>query len=351
MDARSAYLKRRNTPTPFSEGPEMQNYNRMMELQSQAPSFANNDPRIQELKDARRQYNRQDKYTIGQRQGMSPLAVQSQFANQSEGLRTAAPDVFRTMYPIQSAVQDYTSGGGLFGLAARAGANFLSNISDFGKDMLSKKGITGAADTDEEEMEDYAAQTFGFGSPTFPGSEMTIPYPQQGFPQLTNEVREVYDPRAYDSTAMENYPVLLDDTNPRGEVSSARSGPLLGEDINVPLGYEENILDVLASEDARAFPPPVKEPPISLEVAPPSNIEAPKFNDSLREAGIASMYGQGPQFATNNRRYENEYKNFLANMTDTTRSFAPTYEEFADAYERRYKGKPQMDFSRTMVLR
>ena len=351
MSAREDYIRRMNTPTPFSQGPEMQNYNRMMELQSQAPSFAKNDPRIQELKDARRQYNRQDKYTIGQRQGMSPLAVQSQFANQSEGLRTAAPNVFRTMYPIQSAVQDYTSGGGLFGLAARAGANFLSNISDFGRDMLSKKGITGATDTDEEEMQDYAAQTFGFGSPTFPGSEMTIPYPQQGFPQLTNEVREVYDPRAYDSTAMENYPVLLDDTNPRGEVSSARSGPLLGEDINVPLGYEENILDVLASEDARAFPPPVKEPPISLEVAPPSNIEAPKFNDSLREAGIASMYGQGPQFATNNRRYENEYRNFLANMTDTTRSFAPTYEEFADAYERRYKGKPQMDFSRTMVLR
>ena len=53
MDARSAYLKRRNTPTPFSEGPEMKNYNRMMELQSQAPSFAKNAPRVQELKDER----------------------------------------------------------------------------------------------------------------------------------------------------------------------------------------------------------------------------------------------------------------------------------------------------------
>ena len=160
MDARSQYLKRKNTPTPFNQGPEMQNYNRMMELQSQAPSFAKNDPRMQELKDARRQYNRQDKYTIGQRQGMSPLAVQSQFANQSEALRKAAPNTFKTMYPIQSAVQDYISGGGLFGLAARAGSDFLSNVSDFGKDMLNKKGITGAADTDEEEMQNYAAQTF-----------------------------------------------------------------------------------------------------------------------------------------------------------------------------------------------
>jgi len=174
MDARSAYLKRRNTPTPFSEGPEMQNYNRMMELQSQAPSFAKNDPRMQELKDARRQYNRQDKYTIGQRQGMSPLAVQSQFANQSEALRTSAPDAYRNMYPITSAVMDYTSGGGLLGLAARAGQNFLSNISSFGKDMMDKKGITGAADTDEKEMQDYAAQTFGFDG-------TTRPYPQQDF--------------------------------------------------------------------------------------------------------------------------------------------------------------------------
>ena len=60
MDARSKYLSRKNTPTPFSQGPEMQNYTQMMNLQNQASSFAPNDPRIQELKDRRRQYNRQD---------------------------------------------------------------------------------------------------------------------------------------------------------------------------------------------------------------------------------------------------------------------------------------------------
>jgi len=75
---------------------------------------------------------------------------------------------------------DYTSGGGLLGLAARAGGNFLSNISDFGKDMFDKKGITGAADTDEEEMKDYAAQTFGFDGTTrpFPQQDFPITYPQ-----------------------------------------------------------------------------------------------------------------------------------------------------------------------------
>ena len=300
VDRRSEYLRKRNTPTPFNQGPEMQNYNRMIELQSQAPNFAKNDPRIQELKDTRRQYNRQDKYTIGQRQGMSPLAVQSQFANQSEGLRTAAPDVFRTMYPIQSAIQDYTSGGGLLGLAARAGANFLSNISDFGKDMLSKKGITGAADTDEEEMEDYAAQTFGFDG-------TTRPFPQQGFP----------------ITYPQDKPIGNTFTQDGGNKYFNNLSP---EELAFVMGQT----DTIADEDM--------------------NVPVP-FNDSRREAGIASMYGQGPTFATTNRPYQKEYENFLANMTDTTRSFAPTYEEFADAYEKRNQRKPQMDFSRTMVLR
>ena len=41
----------------------------------------------------------------------------------------------------------------------------------------------------------------------------------------------------------------LEGTNPRGEVSSARSTPLIGGDPNVPYGYEENILDVLAEDN------------------------------------------------------------------------------------------------------
>jgi len=232
MDARSAYLKRRNTPTPFNEGPEMQNYNRMMELQSQAPSFAKNDPRVQELKDARRQYNRQDKYTIGQRQGMSPLAVQSQFANQSEALRTAAPDAYRNMYPITSAVMDYTSGGGLLGLAARAGGNLLSNISSFGKDMMDKKGITGAADTDEEEMQDYAAQTFGFDG-------TTRPYPQQDFfvdaetfrerdvdiPRMDDDVGAFYEYDKDGNIVMSpDRPMPFDDSNREAGIMSQYPG-------------------------------------------------------------------------------------------------------------------------------
>ena len=295
IDARSRRLQELSTPTPFNQGPEMQNYNRMMNLQNQASDFTKNDPRIQELKDARRQYNREDKYKIGQRFGMSPLETQRGFANQSEALRTSAPNTFRTMYPIQSAVQEYIGGGGLLGLAARAGGNFLSNISDFGKDMFDKKGITGAADTDEEEMKDYAAQTFGFDG-------TTRPYPQQDFP----------------ITYPQDKPIGLTFNQEGGNKYFNDLSP---EELAFVMGQTDTIAD-----EAMNVPVP--------------------FNDSRREAGIASMYGQGPTFATTNRPYQKEYEKFLTNMTDTTRSFAPTYEEFVEAFENVNKrGGPQYGFT------
>ena len=229
MSAREDYIRRMNTPTPFSEGPEMQNYNRMMELQSQAPNFAKNDPRVQELKDARRQYNRQDKYTIGQRQGMSPLDVQAQFANQSEALRTAAPNTFRTMYPIQSAVQDYIGGGGLLGLGLQAGKNFLSNVSSFGKDMFDKKGITGAADTDEEEMQNYAASTFGLGTPNpqadfFIDAE-TFEEKDVDIPRMDDDVGDFYEYDRDDNIVMSpDRPMPFDDSNREAGIMSQYPG-------------------------------------------------------------------------------------------------------------------------------
>ena len=229
MSAREDYIRRMNTPTPFSEGPEMQNYNRMMELQSQAPNFAKNDPRVQELKDARRQYNRQDKYTIGQRQGMSPLAVQGQFANQSEAVRTAAPDTFRAMYPIQSAVQDYIGGGGLLGLGLQAGKNFLSNVSDFGKDMFDKKGITGAADTDEEEMQNYAASTFGLGTPNpqadfFIDAE-TFEEKDVDIPRMDDDVGDFYEYDRDGNIVMSpDRPMPFDDSNREAGIMSQYPG-------------------------------------------------------------------------------------------------------------------------------
>ena len=349
MDARSKRLKELSTPTPFSQGPEMKNYTRMMELQAQAPNFTANDPRFDELKAARRQYNREDKYKIGEKFNVAPLDVQNQFMDQTNVFRNAAPNVYGKMYPFSDLAMRYGESGGLLGMMAK---EMFGKVKDIGSNIRDKIGITGAVDSDEEEMADYAAQTFGFGAPTFPGSEITIPYPHQDYPD--DVVTEVNLPMGNSIDTMLQYPVV-DYEAPIGEVSSMRS---FGDRGTVPYGYEMNALDAIAEDDYRqgnkvvAYPPPIKEPPVMEGMAPPEIIEPLPFDDSAREAGIASMYGQGPRFATNNRRYENEYRNFIANMSDTLRQFGPvTYEEFADMYEKRYQGKPQMDFSRTMTLR
>jgi hypothetical protein len=315
----------------------------MMDLQSQAPSFVQNDPRLNELKDARRTYNRFDKYKIGERQGVAPLDVQQQFSNQSNMLRNAAPNAYSTMYPIQDFAMKYGETGGLFGLAAK---ELFGKVSDFGKSMANKEGIAGAADTDEAEMQDYAAQTFGMG----------VPYPQQDFGQqdLTPEIRPeisiefdgikgytspIQETLMYDEDLVPNLPPFID-KNTRNEVFAEDVDDLPVNTINNTRTIPGLIEPVPLQEDIEGMAPPV----LPTEPLP--------FNDSLREAGIASMYGQGPQFATNNRRYENEYRNFLAGMSDTMKQFGPvTYEEFADAYEKRYQGKPQIDFSRTLVNR
>ena len=222
MDARSKYLARKNTPTPFSQGPEMQNYTQMMKLQNQASSFAPNDPRIQELKDRRRQYNRQDKYKIGEKFNVSPLDVQRDFANRSETLRLANPAAYKQMYPITSAAMDYIGSGGLLGMMAK---KMFNKVRDTGSDMAQKKGIFGAVDTDEGEMQDYAAQTFGMGAP----------YPQQDFfvdaetfnerdidiPRMDDDAGAFYEYDKDDNIVMSpERPMPFDDSNREAGIMS-----------------------------------------------------------------------------------------------------------------------------------
>jgi hypothetical protein len=250
IDRRSEYLKRKNTPTPFNQGPEMQNYNRMMNLQSQAPNFTKNDPRLNELKDARRQYNRNDKYKIGERQGVAPLDVQRQFSNQSNMFRNAAPNAYATMYPIQDFAMKYGETGGLFGLAAK---ELFGKVSDFGKSMAANEGITGAANTDEAEMQDYAAQTFGMGAPMdrHPGSTPVIEGPME-----QSEV--IYSPNA--PTYYDRAEGLDFDTDP-----------------NQPYVAPDNYVE----DDFGAFY--TDENTLAPERPMP-------FDDSNREAGIMSQY-------------------------------------------------------------
>ena len=63
------------------------------------------------------------------------------------------------------------------------------------------------------------------------------------------------------------------------------------------------------------------------------------FNDAGREAGIASLYGQGPQWGDTNRRYEDEYREYTERIGDMVGG-PMTYEEFSEAWEDIHQGKP-----------
>jgi len=276
MDARSKYLARKNTPTPFSQGPEMQNYTQMMNLQNQASSFAPNDPRIQELKDRRRQYNRQDKYKIGEKFNVSPLDVQKDFSNRSETLRLANPAAYKQMYPITSAAMDYISSGGLLGMMAKKAFGkakqassgiqqaLKTNVGDpiraMGSDIINNIGIGGAADADEGEMQDYAAQTFGMGAPIdrHPGTKVEgMEYNLSG-PADTSTSEVIYSPHG--PTYYDRAEVLDFDTDP-----------------NQPYVAPDNYVE----DDFGAFY--TDENTLAPERPMP-------FDDSNREAGIMSQY-------------------------------------------------------------
>jgi len=63
------------------------------------------------------------------------------------------------------------------------------------------------------------------------------------------------------------------------------------------------------------------------------------FDDSVREAGIASMYGQGPQWGETDRRYEDEYRDYVGKIGNMPGG-PMTYEEFSEAWEDIHQGKP-----------
>jgi hypothetical protein len=159
----------------FARSYQGQNYNRIKDLQVQLPNMDRNDPRVQELKQRRRFHNRFGKDMMGEVLAMSPQAVRDDYVQMSGDVRRANKPVFNKMYPFTGLAMDYMDAGGLPGILAQTGASFLENVSDFGKGLFEKKGITGNVDTDEEEMQDYAAQTFGFDG-------TNRPYPQQDFP-------------------------------------------------------------------------------------------------------------------------------------------------------------------------
>jgi len=283
----------------------------IQELQRQAPTFAKDDPRIDDLKQRRRTWNRYQKYPAGEMLGRTPQQMQNEYMGLSRDLRQTAKPVYDRMYPITGKFMDVAEKGGLWGaLLSEIAGKTKKRIKDFGDSSYS--GITSAlaGDTPEEKAE-YVEKTFG-------------PYPSDVHPGLpVEEDRFVAPP---------------DDILP-----SDATADIIESDTFSILPYHSK--RSMFPRDNKRVIPGIPEPmplqeDLSLDITVPLQTQEPlPFDDSVREAGIASLYGQGPQWGSTNRRYEDEYRNYVERLGDMPGG-PMTYEEFVDEWEGIHQGKP-----------
>ena len=135
---------RRDDVREFAGSGIGRNYNRMMDLQSQK------NPNLDQLKQARRQWNRYDKYNAGEMLGKTPQQMQNEYMGISRDLRQSNKPAYNKMYPITGGIMDIGEKGGILG-------TILSQIGKMGKD----KGIPTVVDDSVEDQEKYITDTFG----------------------------------------------------------------------------------------------------------------------------------------------------------------------------------------------
>ena len=354
-------------------------YHTMTSLQDRMgrPGYQNNKADINQLKGLRRDWNRNQKYTP---QGMrvsgatSPMDAQNRFSSTTENFRQANPKAYGTMYPLSQAAMKVGESGGLLGLGIKA---LTGQLGKMGRDIKDKIGITGMVDDDVEVQDRYVADTFGphredieeldineeytgprphEDMPTFPDIYRG-PRPHQGLPSL-----DVYEgPRPH-----EGLPLLpveagqppLGAVDVTGDPTRRRDivDDITVSDLDVAPSPSPNIVDMDYWNWVDQFydthnpdGTPKSDPTVipgyktsyvddfaEVEEAPPPIIP---FDDSNREAGIASLYGQGPQWGGTNRRYEDEYRDYVERSGNMPGG-PMTYEEFSEAWEGIHQGKP-----------
>ena len=357
---------RRDDVREMMRSPMGQNYGNMMDLQSQAVrhgGFDKGDPRVAELKKARRQYNREYKYKIGNLMGYDPLDVQDIYRQISEVLREHARPTYKTMYPVTDIARGVSGSGGLtgmllnkaFGKSKKAGKNFFDDLRGMGADILGGIGIGGAVDPEEateKVLTNYADKTFGDAYPTnihddefidtenWTERENVVIPPDYPIDEGAFTSLHPFDDSRREAAIKAQYPGRKDVPIPKRPNMYDVAGPWFGtaplEDVTISEIDEdkkgknlisdelwESIRDfdpstlgkpgnIHAGEDIIVPPwltdPNLPMPPELLEEEAPPSIP---FDDSLREAGIATLYGQGPKWGGTNRRYEDEYTNYV----------------------------------------
>jgi hypothetical protein len=99
--------------------------------------------------------------------------------------------------------------------------------------MMDKKGITGAADTDEEEMKNYAASTFGLGTPNPQGDFFidteTFRERDVDIPRMDDDVGAFYEYDKDGNIVMSpERPMPFDDSNREAGIMSQYSTNFIG---------------------------------------------------------------------------------------------------------------------------
>ena len=372
MNGREKYLARKAYKRPVGQFTQQdnvrdfarsglgQNYFAIQDLQRQAPSFQTDDPRIDDLKQRRRLWNRSQKYPAGEMLGRTPQQQMEQYTRLSGDLRERAKPVYNKMYPLTGLYHDYVDKGGTLGLIGRGFKDFAGSLGKMGKDIFGATGIAGLVDSDKDEQDEYVEKTFGF-------------YPSDVHPARDTRIEDgpYIEPWADETPLIPNIEVEFgpfESENPIEETElKAPYEPSLGAlGLGIPLDYD------FSEPETRTIPGipepmPLRDEPTGRTLADVIDEPLP-FDDSVREAGIASLYGQGPQWGRTDRRYEDEYRDFIASQLDTDNKygfnegarysedgtvlinpgvdtrFSPiTYEEFVRAYEKMYQGKPHKE--------
>ena len=162
--------------------------------------------------------------------------------------------------------------------------NFIPKLfKNFSKDeimiigsLIEKEGLDFEDDPNQPYVapDDYVEDDFG----AFYTDENTLA-PERGLP-FDDSAREDFIRRQNEVIPAEPLPIGSPD--PQGDFDSFNEyvDNESGLEVTLPLPFDDVI------------------PPIP-------------FDDSMREAGIASLYGQGPQWGRTDRRYEDEYRDHI----------------------------------------
>ena len=349
-------------------------HRQMMDLQRQ-PNLNKAD--TSRLKDLRRDWNRNRKYTDA---GMkisgasSPLDAQKYFADTTRDFRDTNRDAYASMYPLTNLAMEYPQKGGLLGMfLSDIGGKTLDKVKDFGSSL--KEGITSALDDTPDEQADYAAKTFGFYPsdvhPGLPGAPEELPPYMREDAGIFGDIPVTEDlpPRGKElNTRIPDWSLDLNKdremtttdtdlaTDPRPWLQDEIEDPLLDtneqffDDKPVvgpdePLPFDEGKEDFIRRQNEYVSPLPLgsadpqgdfdsfneyADNESGLEVTVPLQMQEPlPFDDSGREEGIASMMKSGLNLA-GRRPYEDVYREFVESSGPS--KVMVTYEDFMENY-------------------